>query len=381
MISLCAHCLPLDEQGKLIYIFSTYIGVVLINVSGIFQGAAVRAPTQNNSYFSALAKLQIVSAILLSPLITLIWFYVAPYFGWKMTLCDIALVAVYLIIQQLCDFSRRASYIFSDTRKALFFSLWTYPGRIAAIIIIRPNELYQVLLILIVSAGIAAVNTVKEAYRANSEPFFWRKDISRHLNYSKFFIGGSLLSWFWSYAPLFILGMMQGKAAAALLASIRGISSIANIFMEQLEIKAAADWSIIYNQKGFKKLKSTIFRLNIMALTFWASVMAVIFFYGSDIVKIILGRQYSHYSYVLSIAWLSYGAFYIVRVNGIQHRVFGDNKIEFISGVIGLLAALISSYFLVAHFKLSGAAWSYVIIAASMLFAQVLFAKRHQKLY
>ncbi len=84
---------------------------------------------------------------------------------------------------------------------------------------------------------------------------------------------------------------------------------------------------------------------------------------------------------MLSIAWLSYGAFYIVRVNGIQHRVFGDNKIEFISGVTGLLAALISSYLLAAHFKISGAAWSYVIIAASMLFAQVLFAKRHQKLY
>ena len=378
-LALCANYLPLEEQGKFIYIFSSYIGVILLNISGIFQGAAVRAPTQNDSYVSALARLQIFSAFSISILIAIIWLKAGPYFGWTLTFYDLILIALFLFIQQLCDFARRASYIFTDAKNAFLTSLLTYPGRIIALFLLRPEGINTVLLILIASACIPALITIREANKYH-EPFLvWKQGALEHLRYSKLFIVGSLLTWLWAYTPVFILGAIQGKATAALLASIRGISSVANIFMEQLETKVVADWSRLYHREGANKLKVEIFQLNMLAFGFWSLVMLIIWFFDKQIVNAILGGKYESSAYVLAIAWISYGAFYIVRVHGIVHRTFGDNRIEFLSGGFGLLAAVLGSYWLISYFKMDGAAWVYCLIAVVMLIAQLLLPKKNEK--
>jgi O-antigen/teichoic acid export membrane protein len=375
-IALCAHFLPLDEQGKFIYVFSSYIGLVLLNVSGIFQGAAVQAPLRDASYVSVLAKLQAYSALLMAILVGIVWLFVGPYLGWTLTLHEFTLIITYLFLQQLTDFTRRSSYVFSDAKNALLSSLWTYPIRLIVLFLVAPKTIEGVLIILIASCAVSVGMTIKEINRSNIDFLKWREQALEHLNYSKLFIAGSFLSWLWAYSPVFILGMLQGKEAAALLASIRGISGMANIFIEQLETKAAADWSRQYHSEGAASVKQSIYQVNKVALIFWIFVMLIIVMFNEGIVGFILGTQYSPYSKILIVAWVGYGAFYVVRIHGIAHRTFGDNKIEFVAGTSGVLAAALCSFWLIPQFKVEGAAWVYVFIAMVMLCVQVIATKK-----
>lgn len=380
-VAICAHFLPLEEQGKFIYVFSSYIGLVLLNVSGIFQGAAVLAPSKDQAYGPALAKFQVCSALVIALLVGLIWKFAGPSLDWNISNYDAALIAIFLLFQQLTDFTRRSSYIFSDDQSALISSLLTYPIRLLALYLVMPRSVDIVLIILIASSCIPTAMALREANQSNLENSKWTKLVLEHLSYSKLFIAGSLLSWLWAYAPVFILGMLQGKAAAALLASIRGISSMANIFIEQLETKAAADWSRQFHLEGIQSVKNAISRINKIAFAFWSIVMCIIVFFHEAIVTIILGNQYLPYARVLVIAWIGYGTFYIARIYGIQHRTFGDNRIEFIAGVFGLLSAGIGSYLLIPHFEVEGAAWVYALIALTMLCIQVIVPKRSKEHY
>ena len=73
-IAICAHELPLSEQGKFTYVFASYMALLLLNAAGIFQGAAVRAPAQErDSYQISLARLQLLQAFLLSLLVCAAW--------------------------------------------------------------------------------------------------------------------------------------------------------------------------------------------------------------------------------------------------------------------------------------------------------------------
>lgn len=375
-VALCAHFLPLEEQGKFIYVFTSYIGLVLLNVSGIFQGAAVRAPSRDSTYLSVLARLQVYSALLISTLVGIAWLCVGPYLGWSVTPYELALIIAFLFLQQLSDFTRRSAYIFSSAESAFHSSLWTYPIRWLILFLVAPKTIDGVLIIMIASCVVSAGMAMRASINSRVDFSWWQEQALEHLNYSKLFIAGSVLSWFWAYTPVFILGMLQGKAAAALLASIRGISSMANIFIEQLETKAAADWSRQYHSEGAASVRQSISQINKLALVFWVFVMLIIVVFNQSIVSLILGSQYSPYSNILIVAWVGYGAFYVTRIHGITHRTFGDNKIEFIAGASGLLAAALGSYWLIPQFKVEGAAWVYVLIAIIMLCVQVLVSKK-----
>ena len=372
-LALCANYLPLEEQGKFIYIFSTYIGVVLLNVSGLFQGAAVRAPNQDLFYETVLARMQVLMAFLYSALLAVVWYLFGSYFGWRLTIPMVFLLACFLGIQQLADFKRRISYIFASSKEACKSSAFIYPIRIICIGFLRPDNIVSVLLILLITALIPATMTIAIAVKEKISYSSTTTKALDHLHFSWLFTVGSILNWLWSYAPIFLLGALQGKGAAALVASIRGISSVANIFAEQLETKAAADWARILHHQGENELKLKIAALNRIAFIFWLLVMLLVWFFGETIVTLLLGDAYTQHAYLLDIAWISYGAFFISRIYGIKHRTFGDNRIEFFAGMCGLLASVIGSFWLIPLYGTKGATSVYVLVAIVMYFSQVVF--------
>jgi hypothetical protein len=305
------------------------------------------------------------------------WFVFGSYFGWTLSIADLSLLFAFFAIQQIADFNRRSSYIFSSALAATISSATLYPIRIVALLILQPSNIDTVLLILIVSAIFPALLTIRSIGKLEKNSKTWLVSVKEHLYYSRLFIAGSLVSWLWSYAPVFILGMMEGKAAAALLASIRGISSAANIFMEQLETKAVADWSHLHHEEGAGRVLAEVKRLNRIAFVFWLTVMLGIFFFDKAIVTIILGDLYSSSAYILDIAWIAYGAFYVARVHGIWCRTLGNNKIEFISNTAGFIAAIVGSWFLIPLYDIKGAAWVYFAIPVAIYLVQLVITKSY----
>ncbi len=375
-IAICAHALPLAEQGKFTYVFASYMALLLLNVAGIFQGAAVRAPARDSSYQIALARLQLLQAILLSLLIGAAWFGAGGIFGWHATATEVALLFAFLVLQQMADFWRRGAYIFSGTRQAVYASALLYPIRIVALLILQPETVSQVLMVLALSAFVPAIPAlVKAGRRKSAGSPSWVGAIKEHLVYSRLFIAGAPLGWLWSYIPIFMLGTIQGKEQAALLASIRGISNLANVLMEQIETKVVADWARIKHGDGSHVMEEAAARILKLGLAFWLSGLVVTVVFGREIVNLVLGNLYAPYWQLLVIGWLGYGVYFLARVYGIKHRALGSNQVEFFGGLSGVIFALAGGYVLIPAFSAAGAAWTYVIIAAGMMASQMLFLR------
>ena len=375
-IAICAHALPLSEQGKLSYVFASYMALLLLNVAGIFQGAAVRAPAQDSSYRISLGRLQLLQGTMFSVLISTMWFGFGNVFSWQATVTEAGLLFSFLLLQQMADFDRRSAYIFSGARRAVFSSVALYPLRIIGLIIVRPDTVSQVLLVLIVSSLFPAALTLYAMSKSRSDATqSWKIAIKDHLKYSRLFIAGAPLGWLWAYIPIFLLGIMHGKEQAALLASIRGISNVANVMMEQIETKVVADWARVSHSAGSYAINSSVIRLLKIGMIFWLSGMTIVVVFGREIVTLILGNLYTPHWSLLVIGWGGYGVYFLARVSGIKHRTLGSNHIEFIGNLCGVLAAIAAGYVLIYNFKAIGAAWTYVIIAFVMLISQMLVLK------
>lgn len=376
-IAICAHAMPLSEQGKFTYVFASYMGLLLLNVAGIFQGAAVRAPTQDSSYLRSLARLQIGQALMLSLTLCAVWWGVGNIFGWGATSAEIVLLLVFLVVQQLADFDRRTAYIFSNTKRAILSSALLYPGRIIALIIVRPDTVSQVLEVLIFSALIPAAITVYVASRSKpAADQSWSSAIRTHLVYSRLFIVGAPIGWLWAYIPIFMLGVMHSKEQAALLASIRGISNMANVLMEQIETKAVADWARVSHLAGSQAMKSEVSRLLRIGIVFWLIGMVIVAMFGREIVTLVLGNLYGPHWHLLVVGWVAYGIYFLARFSGIKQRALGENQVEFVGNLSGVCAAVVAGFLFIPALGSVGAALVYVIIAAAMMIGQWCFTNR-----
>lgn len=380
-IAICAHLLPLSEQGKFTYVFASYMALLLLNVAGIFQGAAVRAPAQDVTYRFSLARVQLLQALLLSLLICAGWAGVGNIFGWQATPIEAALLFVFLVVQQLADFDRRSAYIFSNPKRAVYSSAALYPIRVIGLLIIHPETVSQVLWVLILSALIPAIPALIMASRKMpaSAPS-WLSTTKAHLAYSRLFIAGAPLGWLWSYIPIFMLGTIHGKEQAALLASVRGISNIANVLMEQIETKVVADWARMQHGEGPGEMKAAAAKLLKIGMALWLTGLLVTAEFGREIVTMVLGTIYAPAWHLLVIGWIGYGVYFLARVYGIKHRALGSNRIEFIGNLCGVMAALAAGFVLIPVFSANGAAWAYVTIATVMLISQMLVLNHGKKI-
>jgi len=377
-IAICAHALSLAEQGKFTYIFASYIALLLLNVAGIFQGAAVRAPTQDQvTYKTTLARLQLLQAVSLSMLVSGIWLGAGDLFGWQATYQEALLLCTFLLLQQLADFDRRTAYIFSGTKRAILSSAVLYPMRIIGLVVLQPDTISQVLMILLFTAFIPAVATVFTACRNTTQNTrTWVNAIREHLTYSRLFIAGIPLVWLWAYIPVFMLGIMYGKEQVALLGSIRGISNMANVLMEQIETKVAADWGRMHHGNGAPVLEAAVSRILKIGMVFWLVSLAVILLYGREIVYLLLGSLYAPHWDLLVIGWVGYGVYFFARISGIKHRTLGANQIEFIGNLSAVAASVAAGFALIPALGATGAAGVYIVIALAVLGSQAYFIKR-----
>jgi O-antigen/teichoic acid export membrane protein len=245
------------------------------------------------------------------------------------------------------------------------------------LIIIRPDTVSQVLLIMIFSALLLAVFTAICACRnnrANAQP--WIGAAIEQLIYSKLFIVGAPLGWLWAYIPIFMLGIMHGKEQAALLGSIRGISNMANVLMEQIETKVVADWARIRHRNGLLALEEAASRMLKIGVIYWLVGMSMILVFGRGIVNLLLGSLYAPHWNLLVIGWIGYGIYFVARIIGIKHRTLGFNQIEFVGNMFGVVAAVLAGIVMIPALSATGAAWVYVVVAVAMVGAQAYLSKR-----
>lgn len=371
-IAICARFLPLEEQGKFTYAFACYLALLLLNISAIFQGATVRAPTESNKekYLSVLAGAQILIALKFAISISLLFWFFGQFIGWQPTAVEFWLLMIFLLLQQLADFDRRISFIFFNSRRAMFSSASIYPLRLLLIVFLRPDNINTLLILLIISALLPAFITLKRGTTGilSKENLSGMRD---HFGFSKLLVASAVLGWLWSYVPIFFLGAMYSRKEVAIVASIRSLTNIANILMEQLETVGAAKFGQILHDEGKAGLDKISRKLLLFGNILWFIGFIIISLFGKTIVWFVLGEKYAEYNFVLSISWIAYGVLFLARVFGLKQRLLKNLRVEFAGNVGGVLSVIIASYPVILFYDLYGAAWMYVLCAATMLVFQM----------
>ena len=373
----------MTEQGKLAYVISAYMATVLLNVAAIFAVAPVIKHEVENPacYRFLLVRGQAILAILSTlVIITSMYFYGASI-GWELSPSETGILALFFFLQQLADFKRRAAYIFDSVWGACKISFWTYGLRIVFLLVLRPDTIFEFLAIFVVGALIGSLSTIFSHFRFIGNTLCAQIEqsstIALHMRRSLWTTLNAPLSWICFFLPIFILGATESAKAAAILVSIRSISSVANVALELLETMIPNWLAARAANHGTTGLRSSTNQILLTGTVFWAIGLLIIFAINDKLIYWLLGHEYAAYSSLLIVAWIGNGVHFVSRVIGLHYRTHKKTHVELI-GSLGGLAALAGSVFLISSLGIVGAAWTYVVVPAGMIMAQMIILKNRE---
>lgn len=377
-ISISAHILGLNEQGKLAYVLTAYMVAVLMNVAALFYAAPNMASNAANAkiYQKFLELGQFALALSISSLAAGILWVIGARIGWEITWFDVALIWLFLFTQQLADYTRRASYIFQSARQALIASAVTYGSRIIALLLIRPSSVDAVLIICIVASTVSAGMMIFSHIRSSKADYGGLGNLAKsHMQLSSWAIMRALLGWACFFLPVFILGFYSSAETAGILVSIRSIGSAANVLLELLETVVPVWLVAVATRHGGEKLESSTSMLLIIGMCLWMVGLILMMVFGKWGVRLILGQNFVPYVPILIVTWIANGVHYISRIEGLKWRAKNNPKVEFFGAVGGFLALCVSLP-LISNYGLLGTAWTFVIVSMGILVGQHIFLKR-----
>lgn len=369
-IALGAIYLPIGEQGKLVYIYTTYIALVLLNISVYFSSANIMSNEVGSRprYEHLLLSSQTVTALLAAilALAGLLVFHVA--LEWRVSVTEAMLLIIFLTVQQIADFLRRSGYVFGRIGNATVQSLWLYGARIGAILYFRPDTLVGFLLAMLLPTVPVALAGLGRMFHGISR-FGGAQDnagvVRHHLSLSKWNIYNAPIRWAGLHLPIMLAGALHSVEAAAILGTIRAITTFANVLLEMLETFVPA-WLSSRLHGGNKALRHGSLTLLYVGLAVWIVGALAIALFGEAVVALMLGEDNRQYTPILYIIWVGNGIYFTGRTIGLYFRMKKNALLEFAGLVAG---ALVLPFVLplIAQYGAWGGAWCLTIVQIATL--------------
>jgi hypothetical protein len=375
-IALGANLLPLEEQGKLIYIYAIYIAMVLFNVSAFFSSAnTVRNEIDSTGcYQRLLLKAQLISAALTSILLAGSLFVFHAAIKWQLTGNELIALLIFLLLQQIADFYRRSGYIFNHIKMSTLSSFWLYGIRISGLLYFRPNNLLEflsVMIIPIVPIALFALEDYRRNRNITCDSAIKRNLIQMHLGLSKWSICNAPFKWAGLHSPILLVGVLHSIEAAAILGTIRALTTFANVLLELLETFIPA-WLVSKAVHGNHVLrKSSLYLLGIGAVV-WGLGFCVILIFGKAVIYYVLDSAYIAYSNILYILWMGSGIYFLSRTISLHYRTKKNTWLELMGSIIGAFT-LLATLPLITLYGAWGGAWCLVIVQSAMLTSMLIY--------
>lgn len=376
LIAFGAWMLELPEQTKLVYAYTVYIATVLFNAAAIFSPAPLLRyeVTDAAMYRRVLWRLQTGAALAMVVLFLLSFLIAGPRLGWVPSGSEVFWVFAFLMLQQLADFNRRADYVFGEVRLAASLSALMLVLRVGMLLVLTPGTSEVFFVVLAVSALPGAVWALTRG-RGESGTVHEPGLVRRHLRLARWNVLNAPLQWMGLHLPILLSGMLAGTGAAAILASVRSVSTAANVFLELMETYVPARMAAHARRDGQRAIRAAAFNLYVMGGIIWCVAAAAIFLFGESLLALLLGRTYAPYWPILLLLWAGNGLYFIGRVYGVGQRVMRRTSVELI-GSIGGLFALIATLPLMSLYGVTGAAFVVVVVQVGCVMAQLTYARR-----
>jgi hypothetical protein len=293
---------------------------------------------------------------------------------WAMSWTESLLLCAFYLLQQLSDFYRRCGYVFDQITESTVSSQIIFWLRLTALVLIHPSTLTGFLIVLILSASIGAVAALLRELRSSMLVCDKQKNrmlIKTHAALSKWGIINAPLTWGGLHLPILLVGVISGKEAAAIVGSVRGITTFLNILLELLETFIPTWLASKMTREDSLPLNASI-RLLVIGGAIWLLGLALLFAAGGQIVLRLLGENYLPYKSMLLVIWLANGLYFTGRVIGLHYRMSRDTLAQTIGSAGGLVALLVALPAIQRSGEWGGA-WSLVIVQLGVMFALALY--------
>lgn len=365
LVLICARNLSPAEQGKIGYVIAANFAVVMIGLTTVFQFAAIEfvSKKEPDRYHKSLAVYQLTIAVVASALVTLLISLLAISANWKMTALEVGLLLFFLILQQLADFDRRASYIFFTVDRALISSSCLYSFRLGMLLVLTPKNVTEVLLILLISCVAPALFSLRHAIAGIKGSYQVIEFFKEQLRKSRWLIFSGPLSWLWGNSITFFAGTIIGLPAVAILVALRSITNIANIGLEVLETRGAVSLATL-DQSDRPRYFSSVRQILKLAFLLWIIGLLAILFFGEIAVQYLYGDYYGPYWHLMVWLWFMNLGIFIFKMGSISLRIRRRTFEVFLSYGVGVIAAFVMIPVGAYLFDLSGAVVAMTLSAA-----------------
>lgn len=365
-IFLGAALLPVAEQAKLVYVFSCYFGLVLLNVASYFGAAntVLHMVGSAENYRRFLARRQCASGFALASMLAMGLFVLGERLGVAFDSGDAVLVAVFLASQQLTDFVRRCGYVFATPRDAAKVSLFAHGGRALLLLGLSPDTFEFFLLAVSAPAVAVCVWLVVRSDWLLTEGDSALSARQTHWRLSFWLILDAPLKWIGVHAPIFLVGLLHSGQAAAILGTVRALMSFANVFLEQLET-VVPRMLAARSQAGRLELRTSVAKLIGFGLVFWSLGLLALWLLQSWIVQL-FDAFYRPWYALTYLLWSANGVYFLAKMLALESRARKDTRMEFVGSAFGVLA-LGASVVLLPELDAWGGAMSLVLVQLGVL--------------
>lgn len=377
----CAHLLPLAEQGKLGYVLAGYMAVIILNMSAIFQWASVEAPRHSNkkTYVSGLALSQIILAIAFGLATAISIGFAIESTGENFGFHEIFLYTAFLFLQQLADFDRRVAYILSGPARATKSSALVYVPRIVLLLVLKPTDISNVLFLLLVAAIIPSLVTMWHALQGSQggiTAIFAR--IKTRFYDTRWLLISAPLAWVCSSVPVFALGWIGNLGAVGAFVSIRSLANMSNVALELLETQMSATAGKLYitDRNSFYNLIKNIRKFG---LFIWGAGLVIVFTFGSAILKISFGNNYTQYKMMLVILWLANGLVFLFRLHAVELRTAEMSHVVTQGYLMSAIVMISAAYPIIHNYGVIGCASMVLLGALTNYATQAISIQKKQR--
>jgi len=379
-VSLGALFLSLDQQGALVYVLTGYIGTVLLNVATCFSTANVvrHRIESDGEYRASLFLLQVGIALVASISIVALIAAFSEALSWNISVSESLALLGFLFTQQLFDFVRRANYVFGSVSDSVKQSLFVYGGRILLIFLIEPNTIEVMLMVLLVPSALFLFVVLLKALAAGVSYRFEKGQLRQilrvHLRATRWNMLNIPGTWITLHLPVALVGFFHSIEAAAIVGTLRSLTTFANVFLELMETFVPA-WMASRHHQSPSLLGQTTRSLLLFGAIVWVCGALLLAVIGALTVEVLFGAEYLQHSDLLLWFWVANGLYFVGRSFSVHFRVKSDSRFEFLSSSGGVVA-LVLSIPLLTEFGALGAAWMLIIIQVATLMTQGGYALR-----
>lgn len=275
-------------------------------------------------------------------------------------------IFLYFVMQQVADFSRKTAYIFFSSRRAFFVSMSVFPTRVLLLFFLDWN-LDSFYFSLIISVIIPSVYQaiLMLSVRAKASVI----EVCQVLAESRWLVASVPLAWGWGYIPIFVLGQIYSLHEVGVLAALRSVTNIGNVFLEVLETKGAILYAQFHHSSHLT-IEAIHKKIRMFLFIVWGVLFIGFSIFGDVLLVALYSGEYSKYHFTLILLWLMQGFVFSFRAQNVFIRTQKESRRIMNGYFVGFCAVLLSCYPLVNLWSVNGAATTLLVGALFIMIGQ-----------